>query len=160
MFNDMWIFSPTPDSRLCSAKREKIIEDVPDETIFCIFVELNRFEKSLEECKKISDKWCYALKHIWTLDSLPNDLKTETFERLFKACEISRFEKEQKLSYEKNMITERDHRNIINTARKEGIREGETKAERMIARKMLEAGMDNEAIMNLTGLTSEDLRKL
>lgn len=58
------------------------------------------------------------------------------------------------------MITERDHRNIINTARKEGIREGETKAERMIARKMLEAGMDNEAIMNLTGLTSEDLRKL
>ena len=33
--------------------REKIIEDVPDETIFCIFVELNRFEKSLEECKKI-----------------------------------------------------------------------------------------------------------
>lgn len=140
--------------------REKIIEDVPDETIFCIFVELNRFEKSLEECKKISDKWCYALKHIWTLDSLPNDLKTETFERLFKACEISRFGKEQKLSYEKNMITERDHRNIINTARKEGIREGETKAERMIARKMLEAGMDNEAIMNLTGLTSEDLRKL
>ena len=70
------------------------------------------------------EKWCYALKHIGTLDRLPEDLRVEALERLFRACEISKFDKAQKLSYEKNMITERDYYNIINTAKKDGIRAG------------------------------------
>ena len=42
-----------------------------------------------------------------TLDRLPDELRTEAFERLFQACEIARFEPEVKLKYEKEMITER-----------------------------------------------------
>ena len=75
------------------------------------------------------------------------------------------------------MITERDYYNIIDTAkddgiaigkaegiregeargRVEGIREGEakgrTEAQKDIARKMLEAGMDRETIMKITGVS-------
>ena len=57
---------------------------VPDETIFTIFVELNRFTKTKEECETMLDKWCFALTHIGTLDRLP-------------ACEIARFEPEVNL---------------------------------------------------------------
>ena len=39
---------------------------VPDETIFTIFVELNRFTKTKEECETMLDKWCFALTHIGT----------------------------------------------------------------------------------------------
>ena len=36
------------------------------------------------------------------LDRLPDELRTEAFERLFQACEIARFEPEVKLRYEKD----------------------------------------------------------
>ena len=107
--------------------REKTTMKVPDETIFCIFVELNRFDKELEECGTLLEQWCFALKHISTLDRLPEELRTEAFERLFQACEISRFEPEVKLKYEKEMITERDYYNMLNTAKADGLAEGEAK---------------------------------
>ena len=65
---------------------------------------------------------------ISTLDRLPEELRTETFERLFQACEISRFEPEVKLKYEKEMITERDYYNMLNTANADGRAEGKQKA--------------------------------
>ena len=107
--------------------REKTTMEVPDETIFCIFVELNRFDKKLEECETLMEKWCFALKHINTLDRLPDELRTEAFERLFQACEIARFEPDVKLRYEKEMITERDYYNMLNTAKADGLAEGEAK---------------------------------
>ena len=66
---------------------------------------------------------------ISTLDRLPEELRTEAFERLFQACEISRFEPEVKLKYEKEMITERDYYNMLNTAKADGLAEGEAKGE-------------------------------
>ena len=70
------------------------------------------------------DKWCFALTHIGTLDRLPEELRTEAFERLFQACEIARFEPEVKLRYEKEMITERDYYNMLNTAKADGLAAG------------------------------------
>ena len=52
--------------------REKETGEVPDDTIFCIFVELNRFRKSLKECVSLLDKWYYALTHVGSLDELPD----------------------------------------------------------------------------------------
>ena len=101
--------------------REKITHKVPDETIMIIFVELNRFRKRLDECTTLFDKWCYSLKHVGTLDSLPEDLRLKAFERFFSACEIARLSPEVKLTYEKDMITEQDYYNIIETAREEGL---------------------------------------
>ena len=59
-----------------------------------------------------------------TLDRLPDELRTEAFERLFQACEIARFEPEVKLKYEKEMITERDYYNMLNTAKADGLAAG------------------------------------
>ena len=122
--------------------REKVSREVVDETIFLTFVELHRFDKELHECGSLVDKelhecgslvdkWCYSLKHIGTLDRLPEELRVRAFERLFEACEIAKFTPEEKLKYEHDMITERDYDNIIYTAktegRAEGIAEGEAK---------------------------------
>ena len=103
-------------SRKIAAHGSKVSLDVPDETIFCIFVELNRFDRELKDCRSVTEQWLYSLKRVGTLDRIPDELKSEMFERLFRACEIARFDKEQKLKYESDMITERDEKNIINTA--------------------------------------------
>ena len=137
--------------------REKTTLAVPDETINLLFLELNRFDRDLDRCVSDLDKWCYALKHVGTLDALPGELRLEAFRRLFDACEIARFEPQVKLTYEKEMITERDYYNIIETAKDDGreqgreegraeglqagIEQGSLEAATRIARKLLASGM-------------------
>ena len=152
--------------------REKTSNDVPAETIFCIFVELNRFRKDLQECGSEEDRWCYALKRVGTLDGLPDGLREDAFERLFRACEIARFDRERRLTYEKDMITERDYWNIIDTAARQGRAEGkaeglaEGKAEGLaegrikIARAFKEQGVAAETISAATGLSIEEVEAL
>ena len=70
--------------------REKESHEVVDETIFLIFAELDRFDKKLEECGSMADKWFYSLKHVGRMERLPEELKVKVFERLFDACEIAK----------------------------------------------------------------------
>ena len=152
--------------------REKDSGEMPDETIFTIFVELNRFGKALEECVSPVEKWCYALKHVGNLDGLPDGLRVEAFERLFRACEISKFDKEQKLSYEENMITERDYYNIIDTAREDGIEiglergieqgieQGIERGVEKVAKELKSMGIPVETIAAASGLSREDVERL
>ena len=80
------------------------------------------------------------------------------FERLFRACEIARFDKEQKLKYESDMITERDEKNIINTAIRlgkdqwfaEGLAEGEAKSKIAIAKALKQEGISAATIAGVS----------
>lgn len=151
--------------------REKESHEVADETIFLIFVELDRFDKKLGECVSMADKWYYSLKHMGTLDRLPEELRTKMFERLFEACEIAKFTPEEKLKYEHDMITERDYTNILNTCRAEGLAEGEAKGKAEgiaegeargkmeVARAMKAKGLGMDLISELTGLPEEEIKK-
>lgn len=151
--------------------REKESHEVVDETIFLNFVELDRFDKELEDCASMADKWCYSLKHIGTLDRLPEGLRVKVFERLFEACEIARFTPEEKLKYEHDMMTERDYTNILNTYRAEGIAEGKsegiaeglakgkTEGKIEVARAMKAKGLGMALIAELTGLSEEEIMK-
>jgi hypothetical protein len=104
--------------------REKVTGDTPDDTIFCTFVELKRFDKKLSECRDIIDKWCYALKYMSRLDKLPKEFQMEVFRRLFEASEIAQFSEDKRIKYEQEMISERDYNNILATAREEGLKMG------------------------------------
>ena len=139
-------------------------------------MELHRFKKELHDCVSLVDKWCYSLKHVGSLDRLPEELRVRAFERLFEACEIAKFTPEEKLRYEHDMITERDYDNIIYTAkiegRAEGIAEGEAKgrvegrAEGLaegktdVARAMKTKGLEISLISELTGLSEEEIQRL
>ena len=173
---DMQRYSPEDGIISEYTFREKSTMKVPDETIFTIFVELNRFTKTKEECETMLDKWCFALTHIGTLDRLPDELRTEAFERLFQACEIARFEPEVKLKYEKEMITERDYYNMLNTAKADGLAEGEAKGEAkgreegrvegreeglaMAAKELKKLGLPTDIIIKSTGLSEAQIAEL
>ncbi len=163
--------------------REKESHEVVDETIFLIFAELDRFDKELEECVSMADKWFYSLKHVGRMERLPEELKVKVFERLFEACEIAKFTPEEKLKYEHDMMTERDYTDILDTCRAEGLAEGEAKgraegkieglaegeakgkAEGLaegkmeVARAMKAKGLGMALISELTGLSEEEIMK-
>ena len=77
-----------------------------------------------------------------------------------RACEIARFSPDKRLRYEKEMITERDYRNILETAREDGFAEGRAEEKVSIARAMLASGMDIPLISSLTGLPEEEIKML
>ena len=140
-------------------------------------MELNRFDRERKDCRSVTEQWLYSLKRVGTLDRIPDELldripdelKSEMFERLFRACEIARFDKEQKLKYERDMITERDEKNIINTAirlgkdqwfaegKTEGLAEGEAKSKIAIAKALKQEGIPTATIAAATGMTENEI---
>ena len=95
-----------------------------------------------------------------TLDRLPDELRTEAFERLFQACEIGRFEPDVKLRYEKEMITERDYYNMLNTAKADGKAEGLAEGRAMVAKEMKRLGLPTDIIIKSTRLSEAQIAAL
>lgn len=116
-------------------------------------MELKRFDKPLEECKDVIDKWCYALKYMSKLDELPSELQNRVFRKLFKAAEIAHFSTEKRNLYQHEMITERDEINIRRTAEKRARAEGKLE----VAKKMIENGMSIDDVVKFTGMSEEEI---
>jgi predicted transposase/invertase (TIGR01784 family) len=71
-------------------------------------------------------------------------------------AEIAKFTPEQVLSYENSLKYYRDLKNSLDTARDEGKIEGKIE----IAKKMILNGMDISLIIEMTGLTEQEIEKL
>ena len=160
---------------------EKRTHELQDDTIFIIFAELARFDRTLEECRNDLEKMLYVIKNGWRLKNQPKELQDEIFTRLFKACDIPRFSKKKRIQYEKDMYDERRHYDEIETAKMigreeglaegiakgiakgiaEGIAEGIDKGERIRARKiaanLMAKGMTKAEAAEFVGLTEAEL---
>ena len=136
--------------------REKLTNELLDDTIFIIFAELRRFKKGLCECENDLEKMLYIIKNVWRLDNQPPELHDEIFTRLFSACDIPRFDEAKRIQYEKDMFDERRHNGEIAAARNEGRQEGVIQ----IAKNMLSMSIDVETVAKATGLSVDDVEKL
>ena len=119
------------------------------------------------------NKWLYALKNLYKLTQRPKALCDKVFDRLFEEAEIVRFTPQEQREYEASKMAYRDIKNSIDTAKREGKEEGLAEgmekglAEGMekgmnqrsleIARKMLANGMDAATVMEITGLSAEEI---
>ena len=148
------------------------------------YVEIAKFNKSIDELETNFDKWLYVLRNLSRLDNQPAYLKTAVFNRLFKAAEIAHFTKTELREYEDSLKAYRDIKNSLDTAKEEGRAEGleegmakgleegmakgleegmakgELKRTREIATKMKDSGMSADNIMQLTGLSVEEINSL
>ena len=133
-----------------------------------IYVEIAKFNKSLEELETLYDKWLYALKNLYKLTQRPKELCDKVFDRLFEEAEIAKFTPQELREYEASKIAYRDIKNSVDTAKREGIAEGMEKGMKKgmekksleIAKKMLTKGMDEATVMEITGLTAELIQQL
>ena len=94
------------------------------------------------------------------------------FDRLFEEAEIAKFTPQEMREYETSKMAYRDIKNSVDTAKREGIAEGMEKGMKEgmekgmnlrsleIARKMLAKGLDEASVMDMTGLTAEEIKLL
>ena len=169
--------------QLCDTATHKVFYD----KLEFIYVEIAKFDKSLEELETLYDKWLYVLKNLSKLDNRPKELRDRVFDRLFEESEIAKFTPLELREYEDSKKAYRDIKNSIDTAKREGIEEGMEKGikkgikqgmekgikqgieigqkkehERLLntARSLFASGMSLEQVRNFTGLTESELKQL
>jgi len=106
--------------QLCDTATHKVFYD----KLEFIYVEIAKFDKSLDELNTLYDKWLFALKNLYKLNERPKALRDRVFDRLFEEAEIAKFTKQELREYEASKMAYRDIKNSIDTAKREGIAEG------------------------------------
>lgn len=133
-----------------------------------IYLEMPKFNKSVDELVTMFDKWLFVLRNLSRLMARPAALQDRIFTRLFEAAEIAKFTKEQYEAYEESLKVYRDWQNTIVTAEQkgmakgmaEGIAKGRMEQNIANARSMKLAGLDYEIISQVTGLSKDEIDKL
>ena len=150
--------------QLCDTATHKVFYD----KLEFIYVEIAKFDKSLEELETLYEKWLYALKNLYKLTQRPKELCDKVFDRLFEEAEIARFTPQEQREYEASKKAYRDIKNSVDTAKGEGIAEGMEKGMKQgmkqrsleIARNLLSLGLPIDQITQATGLTEEEIELL
>ena len=124
------------------------------------YVEIAKFNKTEEELDTLYDKWLFVLKNLSRLDERPAALKEKVFTKLFEEAEIAKFTPTELKEYEDSLKAYRDVKNSIDTALEKGREEGKNSKALQIAKKMLDAGMDIETVMQITDLSKSKIEKL
>jgi predicted transposase/invertase (TIGR01784 family) len=140
------------DIRLIEKETQKIFYD----KLRFIYVEIKKFDKTLEEIETHFDKWLYVLKNLVKIEEIPSKLQEKVFKKLFQIAEIARFDEKQLQSYrdsEKNYL---DFTASLETS----FNEGKAEREIEIAKNFICLGLDNETIAKGTGLTLEQIEAL
>ena len=124
------------------------------------YVEIAKFNKSVDELTTNFDKWLYVLRNLSRLDKQPEYLKNAVFNRLFKAAEIAHFTKTELREYEDSLKAYRDIKNSLDTAKEEGRVEGREETLVQVAKDMLRMNIPISKIMEITKLKEDKIRRL
>ena len=111
------------DVRLVDVVSNKIFYD----KLRLLYIEMPRFRKKLDELKTNEDKWLYFLKNLPDLDEIPPELGGKIFEKAFEQAEIANYTKDEYNAYIASLDYYWCNYADMDTARQEGIKEGEKK---------------------------------
>jgi len=125
-----------------------------------IYLEMPKFNKTVEELDTRFDKWLYVIRNLNRLDKVPDKLRERVFEKLFATAEIAKFTPDQVRSYEDSLKYYRDMKNSLDTATEEGRESGREEMAIKIAKEMIIAGEPTEKIIRFTGLSIEQIEKI
>lgn len=121
------------------------------------FIELKKFNLNLEDLKTILEKWVYLLKNAANLNEIPKSFqKNETMQEAFHILNKLNWTSKELDAYDAEKDAIWSHQTQIETAEKKG--KEEEKIE--IAKKALAKGMGIQDIIELTGLSKEEIKKL
>jgi predicted transposase/invertase (TIGR01784 family) len=140
-----------------------------------IYLEMPKFNKSIEQLDTRFDKWLYVLRNLNRLDRIPDKLKEKIFDKLFETAEIARFNPQQIEYYEDSLKNYRDLKNSLDTAREEGEEKGkgigieigiekgiekgeERKSFEIIKNLLLESDFTIAKIASVAGVTEDFVR--
>lgn len=115
-------------------------------------------------------------EHLGDLEERPAELKEAIFTRLFEQAEIAQYSPEERQDYEESLKNFRDWYSALKTAEKkghkegraegraegleEGLEEGEKKGVFKTAKNLLALGLPLETIIQATGLSEDEIKRL
>jgi predicted transposase/invertase (TIGR01784 family) len=140
------------DVKLTDIESKKVFYD----KLTFIYLEMPKFNKSVEELDSRFEKWLFVLKNLHKLDRVPDKLKESVFLKLFETAEISKFTQKEYRDYEDSLKYYRDLKNSLDTAKEEGKKERNVE----IAKEMLKDNEPIDKIMRYTGLSVLEINKL
>jgi predicted transposase/invertase (TIGR01784 family) len=122
-----------------------------------IYLEMPKFNKTVDELESKYEKWLFILRNLHKLDRIPERLKEDIFLKLFETAEIAKFSREEYQNYEDSLKYYRDLKNSLDTAREEGFEKGIEKGIEKVALEMLRDNEPTEKIIRFTGLTIDEI---
>ena len=140
------------DVKLSDIETNKVFYD----KLTFIYLEMPKFNKSVNQLTNRFEKWLYVIKNLNKLDRIPDKLREKVFEKLFETAEIAKFTPEQVRSYEDSLKYYRDLKNSLDTARGEG----EINKATDVAIKSLKKGLSIKDIAEITGLSESEIERL
>jgi predicted transposase/invertase (TIGR01784 family) len=140
------------DVKLTDIETKKVFYD----KLTFIYLEMPKFNKTIEELETRFDKWLFVLRNLNKLERIPEKLKERIFDKLFETAEIAKFTQDQVRSYEDSLKYYRDLKNSLDTARDEGKIEGKIE----VAKSLLKNGLSIDLIVKSTGLTEKEIKNL
>ncbi len=137
------------------------LKDTEDNHVFYdkltfIYLEIPKFNKTEAELITMFDKWMYALHNLSRLMERPQALQERIFKHLFEQSEIARFDEKERREYQESVKDYWDYYSTMKTAHKKGKAEGHMED----ARRMKAKGFAIEDIVEITGLTPEEIEAL
>jgi len=121
-----------------------------------VFVELPKFQKSLEQLETLTDKWIYFMQSARILETVPETLETvPQIQRAFQIANQTNLTREELDEVEKVELFLQDQRNAISFAESQARQEKAIE----IARQLLNI-LDDQTISRTTGLSLAEIQKL
>ena len=121
-----------------------------------IYLELPKFNKNENELNTHFDKWLFVFKHLAELQNRPRALQEKVFNKLFETAEIAKFSPDERHVYESSLKYYRDIKNVVDTSKEEGIKEGLNR----VILLMHSNGKSLLEIAEATGLQEEEIRQV
>ena len=150
------------------ALREKSSDSIFSDKLRFIYLSLPFFDKSEEECETGFEKWIYVLKYMEVLERLPFTAQKKIFDHLAKLADVRCLSSEEQEKYDESIKAVDDYYSGLYGSYIEGEEkgiakgraEGELSKGLTVARNLLAMGMSWSQIMQITGLTEEELKPL
>lgn len=123
------------------------------------FLELARFDKTLDQVQTMVEKWCYFFKYApnTTADELEKLVgHDDVIQEAYHALDSAYWSKDDLFLYEQEMKSENDGLSMLRYAKEEGRMEEKL----YIARQLLAAALPVALIAQSTGLSTEEIAQL
>ena len=128
--------------------------------------------KEAADCRTNFERWIYILKNMETMEKMPYQATNAAFQKLERVMKRLSLTHEEHKIYERSLRHYLDNYNCMKSAQeesfKEGMEKGEKKGEQkgilkgvmQTARNMKNKGFSMDLIMDVTGLTADEIAKL
>ena len=128
-----------------------------------IFVELPKFEKSIEELNGIEDEWIWFVKKSGSMEYVPKNLNKEIKTAFDVSNEANMSKDELEVQHKKlefNLIQKSSISQALKQGLEQGIEQGSLNTNRENARSMYQKDIDISVIKEVTGLSETEILEL